>query len=182
MKKKDENKNDPDKPSDEGLWHLFKKTIKPLHKDETVVKKPKKNPVPIHVDERVPRGAPSVGKRENPLVSADIAADLNHRDLQRLKSGQYPIDGTLDLHGLTVDRAYTKCKTFVFEAYRRGHRKILVITGKGSIGKGLLRESLPQWLNTPDLRPFVLAFLQAKHFHGGEGAYYVLIKRNKEKG
>ena len=181
MKKKDQDQGGL--PKDGDLWKSFRKSVKPLHKEEVVLKKTQKSPPAIRIDERLPRGAPTgLKSSKKPLVSADIEADLNHRDLLKFKAGKYDIEATLDLHGLTLDRAYEKCRTFIYEAFRRKHRKILVITGKGNIGKGLLRESLPQWLNTPDLRPFVLAFLQAKHFHGGEGAYYVLLKRNKGKG
>ena len=69
---------------------------------------------------------------------------------------------------------------------------MLVITGKGSRSRGagaplsfgegamgVLREALPGWINRPALRPLVLAFCAARPKHGGDGAFYVLLKRRR---
>ncbi len=62
-----------------------------------------------------------------------------------------------------------------------GKRMVLVITGKGITASksGVLKESVPRWLNEPSLRRHVLAFDYAEPQHGGEGALYVLLKRKK---
>ena len=71
-------------------------------------------------------------------------------------------------------------------AHRAGKRCLLVITGKGMTTKqgvakaGVLKENVPRWLNEPSLRRHVLAFAYARPEHGGEGALYVLLKRERE--
>jgi DNA-nicking Smr family endonuclease len=65
---------------------------------------------------------------------------------------------------------------------RRNKRMLLVVTGKGRDGVGVLRQSLPLWLNAPSIRPFVLAFDVASRKDGGEGAFYVLLKRQRAHG
>jgi DNA-nicking Smr family endonuclease len=41
-----------------------------------------------------------------------------------------------------------------------------------------LKRRLPEWLAERDLRPLVSGFAQAHRAHGGEGAYYVFLKRS----
>ncbi|GGA37460.1 Smr/MutS family protein [Pelagibacterium lentulum] len=104
---------------------------------------------------------------------------------RRLERGHVPIDGTLDLHGLTQEQAFAALKRFIPARAARGDRTVLVITGKGlkKTGylqieqKGILRAMLPLWLADRDVKPFVAGIDQAHQSHGGEGAFYVRLKR-----
>jgi DNA-nicking Smr family endonuclease len=60
---------------------------------------------------------------------------------------------------------------------------LLIVTGKGARGggEGVLRQALPRWLNMPDLRERVLAFASAHPRHGGAGAFYILLKRRRNR-
>jgi DNA-nicking Smr family endonuclease len=60
-----------------------------------------------------------------------------------------------------------------------GGRVALVITGKGTMkgGGGILRGELPRWLSEGALARSVLAWRPAARRHGGEGAFYVLLRR-----
>jgi len=89
------------------------------------------------------------------------------------------IDGRLDLHGMTQEAAHAALNGFVLRAYDSGRRCLLVITGKGRLGSGVLRAEVPRWLNQTPLRERVLGFSYAKARHGGEGALYVLVKRRR---
>ena len=75
------------------------------------------------------------------------------------------------------DEAHALLLSFVSRAHQRGVRYVLVITGKGPGGDGVLRRSAPQWLKTPPFRAYVSGLDQAARGHGGEGALYVRIKR-----
>ncbi len=103
---------------------------------------------------------------------------------RRLVRGQLPIDATLDLHGLRQDEAHAALRRFVAARHARGDRTILVITGKGlrrSDGTGqrpgVLRTMLPRWLSEPALAPLIAGWEVSSRAHGGEGAYYVRLKR-----
>ena len=61
-------------------------------------------------------------------------------------------------------------------ASKRGHQCVLVITGKGRGGEGVLRAQLPRWLSQPDLRPLVSRLAPAHARHGGSGAFYVFLR------
>jgi DNA-nicking Smr family endonuclease len=90
-----------------------------------------------------------------------------------------PIEGTIDLHGMTQAEAYRSLHHFLAVSQERGRRCILVITGKGSHSEGVLRAAVPHWLNLPVTRSLVLAFAYATSAHGGVGALYVLLRRRR---
>ncbi|WP_119677306.1 Smr/MutS family protein [Indioceanicola profundi] len=109
---------------------------------------------------------------------------LDKRTDQKVRRGRMPIDGRIDLHGMTQDRAHDALLAFVRGGYGSGRRLLLVITGKGAPaedrsydGRGVLRSAVPRWLNEPVFRPMVLAVHQAQPQHGGTGALYVFLKR-----
>jgi DNA-nicking Smr family endonuclease len=104
-----------------------------------------------------------------------------------LKRGRYAIEGRIDLHGMTQDRAHAALLGFVERSARQGLRCVLVITGKGlrrlddegSGGEiGILRNAAPRWLNEAPNRARILAFTAAQPRHGGGGALYVLLRRH----
>ena len=106
---------------------------------------------------------------------------------RKLGRGRVPIDGTLDLHGMRQDEAYSALVRFISARSARGDRTILVITGKGLkkvngdpttiVERGVLRTMLPIWLNSPELIPLVAGWDQSAQGHGGEGAWYVRLRR-----
>jgi len=88
-------------------------------------------------------------------------------------------DATLDLHDMTQDKAHALVVTFIKRAVSHDYRTLLIITGKGRQGGGVLRTNVPKWLDTPQLRPFILAITYASPKEGGEGALRVLLKRQR---
>jgi len=59
----------------------------------------------------------------------------------------------------------------------QGWRAVLVITGKGALGDGVLRRHTPEWLAQPPLREHIAGISEAHRRHGGEGALYVALRR-----
>ena len=107
---------------------------------------------------------------------------LDRRTETRLRRGQVPVEGRLDLHGMTQDQAHRALQSFITHAYHGEKRCVLVITGKGLSADGsigVLRSMTPRWLNEPGLREMVIGFRQSARQHGGEGALYVLLKRRR---
>jgi DNA-nicking Smr family endonuclease len=126
-----------------------------------------------------------------PKLSATSTPGLDTRSAERLKRGQLPIEGRLDLHGMTQEAARLALDHFIADAYAQGRRAVLVITGKRlaprgapdepwhyAIG-GVLKHMTPRWLNEAPNRSRVLAFTEAQPRHGGAGALYVLIRRHR---
>ena len=125
------------------------------------------------------------GRRERPTPSRTpelghgVAPGLDKRSLIRLRKGQLRIDGRLDLHGFTQVEARHRLAAFLAASVAADRRCVLVITGKGSRGDGILRQEVPRWLNESDNRACVIGFCHAIPPDGGEGALYVLLRRRR---
>ena len=93
----------------------------------------------------------------------------------RFRTGRLPTLRTLDLHGRTAQAAHTALHHFLRTAHADQVRCVEIITGRGQAGGGVIRRELPHWLNTPDLRPLVLA---ATHPHpANPGSVRLLLRR-----
>jgi DNA-nicking Smr family endonuclease len=104
-------------------------------------------------------------------------ATIEPQRKRRIVRGRDEIAGRLDLHGLDQDRARQALHNFLLRAHDDGARAVLVITGKGRMGDGVLRRRAPEWLADPALRSIVAGLSQADRHHGGEGAFYIALKR-----
>ena len=83
----------------------------------------------------------------------------------------------VDLHGFDQDGARARLERFLRQAWADGERAVLIITGKGTLGEGVLRRYTPEWLAAPALREIVAGVSEAHRKHGGAGALYVALKR-----
>ena len=114
---------------------------------------------------------------------------LDRRSQERLRKGRLAIDARLDLHGLRQAEAHHRLDRFIAEAVAAGWRCVLVITGKGSDraatddflaeAPGVLRRRVPGWLRAGGQAANVIAIEPARPQHGGDGAFYVLLRRRR---
>ncbi|MEP1207107.1 MAG: Smr/MutS family protein [Rhizobiaceae bacterium] len=104
---------------------------------------------------------------------------IEERIVKSIGKGRQAIDARIDLHGMTQDRARFALLDFLQMAQQANHRIVLVITGKGDQGRGVLRENVPRWLSLPAFSQLVNGYRESQSAHGGEGALYVRIRRNK---
>ncbi len=127
-----------------------------------------------------------------PAKPVAALADFDSRKARRIAKGHTRIEARLDLHGLRQDDAYTRLSHFLHACHHRGLKHVLVITGKGradddsdapfSIAferpeRGVLRRNVPRWLAEPALLAIVVSVTPAAARHGGEGAFYVELRR-----
>ena len=186
-------KNNENDDEDDALWTEITKDVSKIEhvrslvddpaqsvdKTRTPVKKPKKTATS---GEKAERSRPEIPDK-------DLNPGLDRKTSDRLRKGQLPIDGILDLHGMTRVNAHEALNRFIQNGYVQGKRCILVITGKGAgadgrrdplnQGQGVLKQSVPQWLNEPPNKALVLQSARAKPHHGGDGALYVLLRRKR---
>lgn len=159
---------------DRVLWNLVARTAKPL-KGKSAIDIPDigddTKPPP-----RVQAMAPAAAAKAK---TQHVSHALDEPTLEKLSKGRLPIEGRVDLHGLSQDEAYSLLFSFLHRAHAGGIRYVLVITGKGSSsgGDGILRRAVPAWLSTPAFRPLVSSHDHAARNHGGSGALYVRLRR-----
>jgi DNA-nicking Smr family endonuclease len=99
--------------------------------------------------------------------------------MKKLKRGELPVQGHIDLHGLTKPDAETAVADFLLESFKSGLRCVLIVHGRGLNSPEslpVLKEGLPQWLNRGRVRKMVLAFATARPYDGGTGATYVFLR------
>ncbi|MEM6603705.1 MAG: Smr/MutS family protein, partial [Pseudomonadota bacterium] len=90
-----------------------------------------------------------------------------------------------DLHGYSQDQAYDALYDFFERNYRAQKRYLLVITGKGKFcydtyrNKGILKPKLPLWFYDSLFAKYISVYHKAAPCHGGDGAYYVVLKKQK---
>ncbi|MBS7326061.1 MAG: Smr/MutS family protein [Thiopseudomonas sp.] len=102
--------------------------------------------------------------------------------LRRLKAGQIAFEGSIDLHGMTVEKARGELWAFLAEAVRFEVRCVRVTHGKSNRLDGrkpMLKSHVNTWLRQHE---GVLGFSSCLPKHGGSGALYVLLKRSMLEG
>ena len=200
IKKTPKSKKTKKKKADNGLddgelWGHVATSVEPLearHKNllSANTGAAKKTTRPATSKQKAARGADIVPTEPPTTRRRPVLPELDHGSspgvdkstATRLKKGRQPIEGRLDLHGMTQAEAHPALDSFVENAYRSGKRAVLVITGKGTRADGsigVLRQAVPRWLNQAPNRARILAFSHATAKDGGEGALYVLIKRKR---
>ncbi len=167
---------------DRVLWSLVTKTAKPLRKPSSpsgVLEPARPAPKPQAATAVPTVAAPPLPPAQPRKEHVAHKFDVQTRD--KLSKGRLPIEGRVDLHGMTQDEAYSLLLSFLKRAHDGGIRYVLVITGKGSSsrGDGVLRKSLPSWLKTQPFRHLVSGIDEASRHHGGGGAYYVRLRRRE---
>jgi DNA-nicking Smr family endonuclease len=132
-----------------------------------------------------PSNPPEPGRRSPPgfRVRTDAgrvegrADDVGRRTLAALRRGEYPVDESIDLHGLAAAAA-RRALIRAVEADASA-RCLRVVHGRGlhSEDRPIIKESLPDWLQQPPLAWRVMAFASAPGRQGGPGATLVLLRR-----
>ena len=193
-------KRDPRRlPHDFHLWTSVAATVDPLRRKGLLKLGGGTLPVPAAVEvvpaattpappKRKPAKKPFLPSYQAPLPSAPNPGKPVEPSIhKKVARGRIEIDGKIDLHGMTQTEARGALHRFIHARFGRGDRTVLVITGKGSktdndfiaamTERGVLRTMLPIWLSEPSLTPLVSGWSIAARGHGGEGAWYVRLRR-----
>lgn len=178
------NKKQPQQSSsDNEIWEDLTKDIKKISRPNIIPTKP------VVIKDVTPTVNLNEAYHGNQLDKLDlgITDNIDNNTAKKFKREEFRIEATLDLHGSTENNAYDLVFDFVRKAYIQDKRCILIITGKGYrkeeedifISKGILKERVPQWLNSAELRPLILSYMHPSAKNGGEGALYILLRRKR---
>ena len=115
---------------------------------------------------------------------------LPNKDLVQSNKKSYK-SSEIDLHGFTLDEANKKIEKFILDSYENGFNKLRIVTGKGlhsnnekdpyvSKDLSILRYSVPEYIkNNNELMNLITEFKEANIQEGGEGAFYIFLKKKK---
>ena len=190
-------------PDERALWDMVAGKTTPLNPNRTAAappdpapKTPPKKPQP---QERDFVKDFMVGAKADPSRPHDVLkpvgarltsapVNMDAKSYGKMTRGKLKPEGRLDLHGMTMAEAHPELVAFILGAQAVGKRLVLVITGKGKdrdegyaipVRNGVLRHQVPQWLALPPMSQAILQVTPAHLKHGGHGAYYVYLRRNR---
>lgn len=186
-------------PEEKALWDQVAGRTTPLDPVRPVLPSQKNMPKTSKSPAKDPITAFEVGVKSDPRRPNDLLRPLGERltaapvqmDTKKhgkMTRGKLKPEGRLDLHGMTLAEAHPELIAFILGAQAVGKRLVLVITGKGKnkddgyaipVRHGVLRHQVPQWLALPPLKQAILQVTPAHLRHGGEGAYYVYLRRRR---
>lgn len=187
------------------LWQRVAETAKPIRPGRTPASKSATSEAPVPDTPAKPKQRPHktgfrIGQHAKHYTPAhDLTVDpsdrLSHAPIHmdrksygQMTRGKMAPEARIDLHGMTLAQAHPALIHFVQRAHGDGKRLLLVITGKGKraddhgpipVRVGVLRHQVPQWLSLPPLGGLVLQVTPAHQKHGGHGAYYVFLRRQR---
>ena len=122
---------------------------------------------------------------QNFLTSKD---QLPNKDSVLNKKKSYSIKH-IDLHGYTLQEANNKIEKIINSSYDNFVSKIIVVTGKGlhsnvekdpyvSKDLSILKYSVPEFIkNNLELKKKIIEIKDANIEDGGEGAFYIFLKK-----
>ena len=121
--------------------------------------------------------------QKEPIFDKDSDLSKNDHKLDKIRK--------LDLHGHTLGKANKAVKEFVNRSFEYGCKKLLIVTGKGSRSKvrenpyvseqmSVLKYSIPEFIkNDEDLSRKISRITKADLKNGGDGAFYIFLKKIK---
>lgn len=172
MKKPPHNGERPLANEEKKVWGKVAKTVSPRRRFKGP-KAAKPLPPPSGRDEfaAMLRLPPALRDAERAIPqSLDVNQD------KRTRRGRVEIDARIDLHDLYQIPARAALVTAIIRASNRNDKCVLVITGKGKRGEGVLKRNFPEWISQVPIRPLIATYAPAHIKHGGNGAWYVFLK------
>tara|TARA_Y100000996_G_scaffold397672_1_gene364957 strand:- start:644 stop:1063 length:420 start_codon:yes stop_codon:yes gene_type:complete len=120
------------------------------------------------------------------VSSNDKLPNKDSKNLTKIFKSQKKID----LHGYTLEEANKTIENFINNCFEQNIKKIIVITGKGlhsqneknpylSKDLSILKHSVPNFIKSDrKLMNMIKEISNAKIEDGGEGAFYIYLKKN----
>ena len=157
---------------DSALFDQAMNDVKRLHHKQAPPKRVRTTPVPV-----LPSSREIVSEFGEELRY--VRPGIQTSSLQKLRRGQFPIEATLDLHGLTSAEASIRVQHFLQESQMAGRSAVRIVHGKGhgSTGRQPVLKSRVQQLLMESSS--VLAFCSTRQQEGGTGAVDVLLRKSK---
>jgi len=146
------------------LWELFTKNLNKFSKSN-------KNKI-IFKSKKIKNNT-----KELPNLKLGEMSVLSKKNIRDFNKGNVFIENKLDLHGFNQEDAKNLLEDFINQSIENGKRLILIITGKGKEGEGVIKNNIISWLNNKSLRNKILAVNHASKKHGGSGAIYILLRK-----
>jgi len=164
-------------PDEAELWARVTATIRPLSRE----------PIQAEVAEPAKKTAPSASlirpaAEVRKVRPTNVETTLDSTWDRRLRSGSVEPDRVLDLHGMSLDKAWWAIDRALEQAIALGDRILLLITGHHRPGdppveRGRIRAAVYDWLHASRHASRIAAVRGAHRRHGGGGSLYIVLRR-----
>lgn len=182
------------------VWQQVARTVKPFEKRVPVLQaviegkgaaaKAKESAPPLLVPKKVKGRIPAPLIPKPAVVKVKAEPQQLHLDGswdKRISKGTLAPDFSLDLHGSSLDQAYTRLMHGLVQAKAMGARVVLVVTGKPrpvdaadrGTARGAIRAKVADWLAASEHGTDIVAIRGAHRRHGGQGALYIVLKKRR---
>ena len=111
---------------------------------------------------------------------------------KNIKKNILKIDKKIDFHGRGLLEAEEIFSSTISECFNKNKRCLLFVTGKGlfknkkdehenkpQLYHGIIRAAFFDWVKSKKFSKHILSFEQASIEHGGDGAFYVYLRKNR---
>ncbi len=138
----------------------------------------------------------TISKNSNSLFERKTTApdfSLERLDIKKnIKKGSIKINKKIDFHGQNLLESEEVFKQTITDCYNSGERCLLFITGKGlfrskkeddedrpRLYNGIIRSEFLNWVKSKKFSKQILSYERASSQHGGDGAFYVYLRKRK---
>lgn len=124
----------------------------------------------------------STKKRENlkPKFSYSNSLEIDEKTYQamldRKSKKNFKMERSIDLHRYTKEEAFLSLTNFFLKAIKDDISHVIVITGGSKLKKSVLREAFLEWIKN-EFRIYISAYSEAHIKNGGEGAFYIVLRK-----
>ncbi|RJF90928.1 Smr/MutS family protein [Sphingomonas cavernae] len=169
------------------LWARVIASVTPLvpvrTKDDPVVPATEQPAIAPRRGRNIVAPSPPPSPQPRPAIGETLDGSWD----RRLTRGAIIPDMAVDLHGHTLDSAYRLLDSSLDRAVRSGARVILLITGKPPRAdlrgerpmRGVIRAAVGDWLSASRHAAHIATVRNAHPRHGGTGALYIILKRDR---
>ena len=163
---------------------------------------------PIKKNNRIKKEDPSTnhksGKKntvkQKKIITPNVSKVIKNSDFslekidlkKGIKKGSFHIDKKIDFHGKSLLESEEQFNNTIQESFISGQRCLLFVTGKGlfksknyeesdkpKLYHGIIRTAFVEWARSKKFSKYILSFEQASTEHGGDGAFYIYLRKNK---
>ena len=179
---------------EEDLFLKKMKGVKPIKKKDNIIKK--KHKTNTH---KLKNGSninePNLKQTNSKTYNKKSEFKISFSEINKdLKKGRVRIDKKIDLHGFSLLDAEDIVKNTIINCYKKNMRCILFVTGKGvhkvlqkhnnetqapKLYYGKIKNSIISWVNNDDVKKYILTYQDAGIEHGGDGAIFIYLRKNK---
>ena len=138
--------------------------------------------------------------KQNKIITPNVSTTIKNSEFflekidlkKNIKKGSFNIDKKIDFHGKSLLESEEQFNNTIIESYKGGQRCLLFVTGKGlyksknyiesdepKLYHSIIRSSFVEWVRSKKFVKYILSFEQASIEHGGDGAFYVYLRKNK---